>query len=150
VLVSIDPGLQVCGLAAWQDGALVRARLVKNPRDDWTGMLGAVDEEINRWAGLDDEIIIELPQVYQRIKSKGDPNDLVRIAVLVGAIVARRTHKLYLPAEWKGQTPKDVTELRARKRLSEEELAHVELPTAKGLTHNVWDAVGLGLRHLGR
>ena len=49
------------------------------------------------------------------------------------------------PAQWKGQTPKKVTEQRARKALTWDELVAVELPSARSLHHNVWDAVGIGL-----
>lgn len=158
----MDPGLRACGLAFWRteiaDGPLVDRRrtstlrhacLVKNPGDEWQRMLEAVEDT------MDDQcvggfIVAELPQVYERIKSKGDPNDLVRLAVFIGALVGRRPHKLYLPSEWKKQVPKSVTEHRARKRLSEEELSKIVVPSARSLEHNVWDSIGIGLFHLGR
>lgn len=96
--------------------------------------------------------VLEIPQVYVRNRSKGDPNDLIMLAGLVGAFAYRfaEGHVLYKPAEWKGQVKKEITEMRARKRLSPEELARVQLPSAKSLAHNVWDGVALGLFHFGR
>ena len=55
----------------------------------------------------------------------------------------------YKPHEWKGTVEKKVMELRIQKHLTTEELKIVELP-AKSLAHNVWDAAGIGLKHLKR
>lgn len=157
MLLSVDPGLHGCGVAAWHISPTIPlswAGYVKNPGTKWHAMVGAVDEEIRRRFGfLPNHLVIELPQVYVRSRSKGDPNDLIMLAGLVGAFVynfdSRDGHKLYKPAEWKGQVPKDIMETRIKGRLSEAELHAVELP-ARSLAHNVWDAVGLGLAHLGR
>jgi len=115
-------------------------------------MVDAVKTAPARLSSLPEELVIEIPQVYVRARSKGDPNDLIMLAGLVGAFVYcfGNASKLYRPAEWKGQVTKEITEQRARKRLSPDELSRIELPSAKGLHHNVWDAVGLGLHHLGR
>lgn len=96
-------------------------------------------------------LILELPQVYQRGISRGDPNDLIQLAALVGTIQARFrvATTVYLPREWKGQVPKEIIEARAKGNLSASELSKVEVP-AKSLAHNVWDAVGLGLVYLTR
>lgn len=99
------------------------------------------------------DVAIELPQVYREAKLKGDPNDLIDLAAVVGAICCNSLpgrKNVYLPREWKGQTPKAIFIERAKKRLSLEELQAVRLPKAKILAHNVWDSVALGLVHLGR
>ncbi len=101
------------------------------------------------------ELVIELPQVYTRSLSKGDPNDLITLALTVGAISALcgsiGAHTvLYRPSEWKGQVSKNVTEARARKRLTEVELKRIELPKAAKLKTDVWDAIGIGLHFLRR
>jgi hypothetical protein len=49
-----------------------------------------------------------------------------------------------LPTEWGAPSEKGVTEARCREDLTAGEVAKVELPRAKALRHNVWDAVGIG------
>jgi hypothetical protein len=107
------------------------------------------------------ELVIELPQVYKASHQRGakvgtDPQDLIELAAVVGGLVcmfraSNQKTRTYLPAEWKGQVPKSIVHDRARKRLSAAELAIVEenLPRAS-LAHNVWDAVSLFLRYVGR
>lgn len=159
-LVSIDPGLRVCGVAFWRGGTLLRAGLAKSEapasaRDAaaWAGMIDGASKWIARnWTEWDEqEYAIELPQVYDRSRSKGDPNDLIQIAAVVGEMsrfgAGQRT--IYRPREWKSTVKKEVMCRRVEGRLSVEERARVELP-ARSLQHNVWDAVGVGLHHLGR
>jgi Holliday junction resolvasome RuvABC endonuclease subunit len=151
-MISVDPGLNGCGVAIWNvEKHLERASYVKNPGDDFVSMVLAVARTIPRFSVLPNYLVTELPQVYTRTRSKGDPNDLISLALFVGALAfyaGRGGYKLYKPAEWKGQVTKEITELRAKKRLTSDELAKIELPSAKSLAHNVWDAVALGLVHL--
>lgn len=106
--------------------------------------------------GMNDEIVIELPQVYRAAQSKGDPNDLIKVALQVGrwmerAIVRRVPVHLVKPNEWKGQVRKEIHHERVRKLLHSPELDFVNstrLPETKA--HNMLDAVGLGLWRLGR
>jgi len=174
MLVSIDPGLHATGVAIWGWPAagpvLLHAFLVKHGDEpegqNWVGMASAIWAEVELWIGGTrpvSTVVIEKPQVYVASRSKGDPNDLITIAAVVGAVVMRAwwghpLHRpalvVYKPAEWKGQVPKPkpgetyIIEERVRAKLSEEERARVALPTAKSLHHNVFDAVGLGLHHL--
>jgi Holliday junction resolvasome RuvABC endonuclease subunit len=156
-LVSIDPGLRVIGYAEWYGGQLFKAGLIKNPcdktvKDDtvWLGMVEAITQTIQ---GVH-EVVIEKPQVYVASRSKGDPNDLINLALVVGAIgmafhLDETRVKTYRPAEWKGQVPKDVTERRVHEALTDAELGRVIWPV-KSLCHNVIDAIGIGLHHLRR
>jgi hypothetical protein len=144
--ISVDPGLHDCGVAAWHRNKLLRAELVRAKA--WPDMASQVDAWCIDHFRKPQLLIIELPQVYTRTRSKGDPNDLILLAAQVGAFINNFHDRYYgsryfKPAEWKGQTPKSVTEHRARKRLSPDELSCVHLPS-KSLQHNVWDAVGLG------
>jgi hypothetical protein len=100
---------------------------------------------------LTQPLVIEKPQVYQSMKV--DPGDLIDLAIVVGRIIglSGREVTLYKPSQWKGQTPKAIHHERIKKLLSADELSRVVLPKAKKtLGHNVWDAIGLGLFHLGR
>lgn len=98
-------------------------------------------------------VIIEKPQVYRANLSKGDPNDLITLAIRVGRYAEHFEHSgarvaLALPKNWKGQQPKSVTEARARRDLSPSSLrvALESLRYVAASSHNdVWDAIGLGL-----
>lgn len=155
--LSVDPGLHACGVAVWDDrNQLLWAGYVKNPNGvEFYSMVTAVCVSSNKHACAATKLVIELPQVYVRTRSKGDPNDLISLSVLVGAFVGRFGgsdpfgYKLYKPQEWKGQVPKDIMSARIASRLTDEERSKVVLPAA-GLAHNVWDGVGLGLHHAGR
>jgi hypothetical protein len=96
--------------------------------------------------------VVELPQVYTVTKSKGDPNDLVQLAAVVGGLCVAfkdANQVVYLPAEWKGQAPKEIIHARAAARLSPEEQGRISC-RRKSLLHNVLDATALGLKFLGR
>lgn len=100
-------------------------------------------------------LVLELPQIYGKYTvSPGDPNDLLPLALLAGMVVGmvmpQKLHT-YLPREWKGQTPKNVTKNRVLEILSVEELEKIELPKrSKTSENNVYDALGIGLKFLGR
>jgi Holliday junction resolvasome RuvABC endonuclease subunit len=158
MIVSIDPGVHEAGVAVWYgDGPLASAWLVRldDPRytTPWAGMGRTVANEVGRIAL--DAVVIERPQVYVHSRAKGDPNDLITLALAAGAMIgamrATRTKLIvveYKPAEWKGQVPKDVMTRRIKRSLTEDEHERVRLPSASSLAHNVWDAVGIGLHHL--
>ncbi len=154
MLVSIDPGVKVAGIALWENSDLMAAWLVKS---DQYRMGCAVIGEISSRVPVEliSALAIEKPQIYHQSKLKGDPADLIELAIRVGAIISHvdpcgdRT-TTYLPQAWKGSSPKDVMVERIKRRLMSDECARVELPRAKGVAHNVWDAVGIGLHHLKR
>jgi hypothetical protein len=98
-------------------------------------------------------LAIEWQTTYGGRASRGDTRDLLDLSAITGALCyafgsARPT--VYLPAEWKGQCPTDVIWGRCEKRLSAEEQAAITWPPAKSLRHNCYDAIGIGLKHLGR
>jgi hypothetical protein len=152
-IVSIDPGVKLAGITLWQAGIMVNATLLRG--EHWTDVADSAAEFFSG-IGLD-QIVIEKPQVYVRSRSKGDPNDLIDLALAAGAITQAlrmgspfaSIHE-YKPAEWKGQLPKDICVERTRFALTDDERKRVNLPRAKSLAHNVWDSVGIGLKHLKR
>lgn len=142
MIISVDPGVQGCGIAEWRDGVLYKALYGDPTFSDF---------------GLEDEglLVIEKPQTYVQSKWKGDPNDLIDLAVVVGQLKERAENfgaptVLYRPREWAGQVPKEIRWARAQKLLSDDELSRIEWPKQKGLKHNVWDAIGIGLFYLKR
>lgn len=165
-LVSIDPGLRQCGVAVWEDKKLVKAMLVRSSYDGknqyeaaWH-MASAVDKAVDGLLGCCmDELVIERPQVIRGWTRNA--GSITALTLVVGALLRNGAAELmtklteYLPVQQKGNVPKPVMEKRARARLSAAETLVVNLPFHNGkvsasLAHNVWDAVWLGLQHVGR
>jgi hypothetical protein len=108
-------------------------------------------------------VVIERPQVYRGRGSKGDPNDLITLAIQVGQYKERAERsgskvELVLPHSWKGTVDPDILCRRVVASLSEVECAvlfRVLAPLARkpmtdehvtsGKRHNVIDAVGLAI-----
>ncbi|WP_223782919.1 hypothetical protein [Myxococcus sp. AS-1-15] len=167
-LVSIDPGLRHCGVAVFdvlmgERATLLAAGLPKNPtRQDgelslasWASMALAVREWLRpRMSDAPLQLVIELPRVYSAADQKGDQNDLIQLAGVVGMLggllpnVASR--RSVYPRDWKGTVDADAFIERIKQRLDATEHLRVEMPTASSLHHNVWDAIGIGLHALGR
>jgi RNase H-fold protein (predicted Holliday junction resolvase) len=148
MLISIDPGLRMCGLARWEKGTLTRALLVRGEKKErgpvaWRSMAQAVIRE----APEASRVVIEMPQFYTDRFRKGRPEDIAELAAVVGAISSSFSVPVtaVLPRTWKGQSPKDVTKERCLRSLTQLELDAIDLPAAKSLEHNVYDAIGLGL-----
>jgi hypothetical protein len=135
VLTSIDPGVHQ-GWARFSGGMLYACGLGETP-----------------FVG---DVYIELPQVYARQKKRADPNDLITLAVRIGQLKERAERKsltvrLIKPAEWKGQTPKEIHNRRVLAAMQPSEVeVFKELKVAQSLKHNVLDAIGIGLWALGR
>ena len=155
LLLSIDPGLRGCGVALFRDRLLEQAvyvdgQAISQRSETWLGMVDGVREFIGE--RVVQHLVVELPQVYTHVKSKGDPNDLVQLAAVVGGLCVafkEATQTIYLPAEWKGQAPKEIIHARAASRLSADEQSRISC-RRKSLLHNVLDATALGLKFLGR
>lgn len=156
IYASLDPGLNHCGVAVWINEELSSAELVRvkyqvatERAEKWRLMGHAVGKVIPAGAHL----IVEVPQVYTRQHSKGDPNDLIDIAGVVGSVVsasfAVEVCWSPVPHDWKGNLPKEVTERRVLNALRPAELAKIK-PCPASLKHNVLDAIHLGLVYLQR
>jgi hypothetical protein len=137
-LLAIDPGIDT-GWALFNDALLSCG--VGNPPEIYRA-----------------RVVIERPQVYLASKSKGDPNDLITLAIQVGRYWeqyerAGDSVRTFLPREWKGQVPKDIQAGRILAKLSAQEqdvVANYGRMVNKGKHHNMMDAIGLGLFALGR
>lgn len=141
MILGIDPGACTGWARVSSDGRLMDAG-VGSPAEV-RAMFGAI-----YIVGVD-RAVIELPQVYRAARSKGDPNDLIDLAVTVGRyvqILESRAIKVVLvkPRDWKGQVPKEVHHKRILARLSTEEVARLP-KLAASKVHNMLDAVGLAL-----
>ena len=152
MLLSIDPGVSACGVAIWEKDKLILAKLISAQGSDRAKSL---TQQINElvYDVCESRLVdlaIEFPQIYHAY-AKGDRNDLLELAATIGALTygLRMPVTRYLPREWKGQVPKKIMCDRIKKKLLPIEMTHVQLPV-KSLQHNVWDGIGIGLKHLGR
>lgn len=171
LLVALDPGLRECGVAIFDldSGELLAAGMPTNAERKarglaaWSRMAGGVAAFVSsfleplRAAGVAASVTVasECPQVYTAGKSKGDPNDLIELAGVVGRVAGElraTSERSFLPREWKGTLDGDVMVERIKARLGElpHEHLRVQLPRAQDKHHNVWDAVGIGLHVVGR
>ncbi len=100
-------------------------------------------------------VIIEVPKIYTARLMKGDPNNIVTLALQVGRYIERyagafddqATVIRVFPNEWKGQVPKDIHHPRIYNRLSTNEQYIVNLAGKKlgvKARGDMMDAVGLG------
>lgn len=146
-LLAIDPG-RCAGWALFREGKLRQAGVTSVDDPHSEAFVALVTPN------LVTDFVIEIPQVYRASQSKGDPNDLIKLAVGAGRWIERATlAKLrvhtHLPAEWKGQIKKTPHHARVMTVLGEVE--RMQLPRmAEDKRHNMLDAVALGLFQLGR
>ena len=145
-IMGIDPGLRCTGVA-WGDlgnPELIQSYSVRvKPSSLQNRISNITASVINQYlAGLaPDVVIIEKPQVYQGHLQKGDPNDLIDLAILVGQLMSSlsfvwlSTILLPTPAQWKGQIPKDIHHRRIRK----------QCPHLGSISKDAMDAAGLVL-----
>jgi len=174
VRLFVDPGIRACGTALFRDERLIAAGYPEGskpeftPQNDpgrraWIGR--SMAEAIRLWSASSvrgvapavDVLVIEMPEVLKRGHQKENkrgtnPNDLMHLAAVVGAICASCPSFdvfAYLPGEWKGTMRKDIMHTRARALLAPEELEVLpNLPDSK--LHNVMDAVSMGLVYMRR
>lgn len=144
-LIAIDPGART-GIAIFTDGVLTSAydRAFDTPQEEVLALRdAAIIFKPNR-------VVVEMPVVYPIKQWKGDPNDLITVAIHVGVAVAVFSPfcavELATPRQWKGQRPKAIDNARTLRLLSEDELERIE---KKNSTHAL-DAIGLGLWALKR
>lgn len=153
-LVAIDPGVKKCAIAVFGEGYLTNAFYVTTKQ---THVAEGANEMVNKMLArvghlLNIRVVVERPKIYPT--SHVDPNDINDLSFVAGTFYGlRRNSTAYLPAEWKGQVPKPVH----HKRLSEYFEAHGTVDEMGVWTninklkkdHDLRDAVGLGLFHLG-
>jgi len=155
LVIAIDPGVHGCGVAFLINGKLKAAYYVPTNtesliRDDMI--------DLHEVKATEACFILEKPQIYKTRLLKGDPNDLIDVAVAGGEMLGRLydivvwhvsreriTVEKIVPAVWKKQLPKEVVQERVKPKLTPQELACVVKPKPASLMHNVWDAVGIGL-----
>ncbi len=151
MILSVDAGVKVAGAAAWNDGKLVSAWLARGKTWYETAFQLMKDTTF-----IPDILVIEVPQIYSEHKLTGDPNDLIDVALMAGAVQGLFASfecplqvVCYRPGQWKGQVPKAIMGRRILARLSEAEKATIE-SCPESMRHNAIDAAGIGLKYLHR
>lgn len=135
MILGIDPGLDT-GWAILDDGGQL-----------FSCGLGMPPRVIKKCV-----VFIERPKIYPARSMKGDPNDIVTLAIQVGRyseryeVMACDVRHVY-PRDWKGTVDGDVMVNRIISRLDASEsqvlLSALEEIRAKSKHHNVVDAIGL-------
>jgi len=163
MILAIDPGKRDAGVSLWDDKELAAAWLAKGSEVHAKSYTWPVATAIAIATSLEErvpvctlqKIVIERPQIYRPefMKDK-DPNDLIDLAIMGGALVGVllkncQSAIFYLPKDWKGQAPKVVINERVNKRLSSDEQRRIDWPP-RHKQHNVWDALGIGMKAVGR
>lgn len=153
ITIAIDPG-ENTGFAVFMGTTLIEATALPHR----FALYKLRDElALRNFERTPARLIGERPQVYASGKSKADPNDLITLALKMGAFfgVAEMhgaQHHAFEPAAWKRQLPKHVAALRIKERLTYQECEAVRNLNAlsKTMVHNAIDAIGIGLHFLGR
>lgn len=127
ILLAIDPGTKQ-GWAVFSAGVLVACG--KGP---------ATERQIDR-------LVIERPE-SRGGRTNTPVDDLISLAILAGVAAGRHGKPGVIvtwvkPSTWKGQTPKNISHVRALAKLEPAERAIVDVSNATGDT---LDAVALGL-----
>ncbi len=142
--IGIDPGVRECGVAIEWGSTLRRAYLVRGSSAE---MLRNILQPLATTAAV--SVCVEGQQFYGTERSKGDPQDLIRLAqvagYMLGGIVGAHcvlSDSMPLPRQWKGSVPKDVHHVRLARDFPQWVQPVAEF-TPKSLQHHVWDAVGL-------
>ncbi len=146
-LLAVDPGNDT-GIAYFIDGALsflacvpFREALRQIADNTDTSMPGGFQIDV---------LVIEIPQVYQGRFQKGDPNDLIAVAVQAGEVIGHADAQRVIrpsPHQWKGTVPKEVHHHRLLESASKADKLVIfqcfeKIPKTK--QHNAMDAYGLG------
>lgn len=148
---SVDPGVRYAAVAAWCDRRLIATRRIVTPRFIQRGYLGLATAVFAAELDVTPDLVIETPRSYtgKSVKEKDlrglrqTVDEVVEAMRLLGGEV----HRVY-PSDWKGTVPKAVHQPRIIGALTPHELAL--LGTVNRPNHDIVDAVGLGLWHLGR
>ena len=156
ILIAVDPGLACTGLAVFVDGELRSVRgACTDPTRSLQQRVISIAEEVQDAGCCATRCAMEMPTIYPRAKGKGSGNDIVKLATVVGAVIAVlyvSEMMLVAPAEWKGQVPKAIHQPRILAKLRENESRILRAVSGEygAKLHNVIDAIGIGLYALRR
>lgn len=160
ILLSIDPGTKKNAGWAWFDSGGERSITIGDVYSPLP-MLRACG--VGHWSeipvgGVGVIVVIERPQIYRASRSKGDPNNMVKLAWIAGEIAQRAraagstvgdVDSMPHPRDWKGTIEKQMMCRRILKHLPPAELEVLNVvKCAASLRENIIDAIGIGARWL--
>lgn len=151
-LLAVDPSLRGTGWAYFERGMLEKCGVLEGSTDTTRiEAVRAIHASINV-SGKYPELVIEFPRIYPKGRGETDhvdPNDLLWVAAVAGAMSTLGPSKIYYPSDWKGQSKKEKTLRLVLQACTPAERAVIE--QVKGWKrHNAVDAVGIGMYHLKR
>jgi len=158
-LLAIDPGIKCLGWAFFEGAELKRCGVSRTEHEVNLAVYVHLENLQKVLNGVEVSVVVERPEVYLQRYWKGDPRDLISVAVVAGAAMTVGTSaRTPQPKEWKGSVPKEISHRRILSKLSSLEKEIAAQPVALGkpatmppsLAHNMWDAIGLGIWALGR
>lgn len=148
-LLSIDPSINFCGFAFFNDKFLVEAGVLLSDKVfteklHWTQKAFSIFYKYQSLITTlaPDKIVIEMPTVWYTARGHGAKTSgaLEKLFFITGLLVSQLPEAVTLitPLEWKGQQPKSVTESKVKKVFPNLNYLH---------SHNadMIDAIGLGL-----
>lgn len=167
MLLALDPSSNRCGVALFHEGKLVVAAYVAVPRKAKVkcpfGQAVMMSQLVVLWCAdyKISEMVVEWPKIRSATNSKGDPNHNVPLAGVCGGVAIGLGLSLehchgYLPKEWTGGDSKDESTVAAAKTSpralkTKRRLKGAELDVwDKAKYHDTIDAIGIGLKFLGR
>ena len=159
MILAIDPGTKCAGWSFWRNLQASGWRVFSCGLLRWgstaelfeTAKHKRLDLFGTRFAPLavGVRVVCELPQVYSQRHWKGDPNDLIGVAVSAGLVIGALDFddvEFVKPHAWKGNTPKPIHNKRVLAALGDGRKIYDDacktIPAS--LHHNVVDAIGLG------
>lgn len=164
-VIAVDPGMIHPAIAIFHHTFLRRACRVKVPNAlkklpvgercrQVVDLIGAVCIEVMLTERAS-AIIVERPQIYQASRAKGDPNDLIPLAMIIGGVAQGFGAPVVspLPHEWAGAIKKSTTgdPWKSGRGDLVKMLLHAtdELPHCES-SHDAIDCTMMGLKVLGR
>lgn len=152
-LLAVDPSLRGLGWAFFERGMLTHCGVVEGSTDTTRiEAVRAIHKEVEELAGGPAEVVLEFPRIYPKGRGQTDhvdPNDLLWVAAVAGAMSTLGPSRIYYPSDWKGQSKKEKTLRLVFQACTPAERAVIE--QVKGWKrHNAVDAVGIGMYHLKR
>lgn len=149
----VDPGFaksNATGWAMFKDKRLYSAGIATAKAKGFAARCDEIARQLPTTASSWDLLGVELPMIYAFANQKGDPDDIVKLAFLAGALTRVPHKELWLPRpqEWKGSVPKSLMGPRILKRLEPDECTYFDLVKDRGGA--ALDAVGMGIVRAGR
>ncbi len=147
MILCLDPGARAAGCALFENGELTTAWLARGK--NWVETADDVMRQMPVSAVLVQTVVIERMQIYADTPTP-HANDCITLSLMAGRVTGFFSDCNvvgYFPRTWKGGVKKSIMIERIKSKLSRDEINRIDMPKAKALAHNIWDAVGIGLYH---